>query len=287
MTQAPLEFPPASGGEHDAARADDGLRLKLVVAYDGTDFHGFAPQRDVRTVAGVLAGALGRIVQVAPEDLDLGCAGRTDAGVHARGQVVSVTVPPGTDPQRLAHAVNRVTGPEVVVRSAEVVPADFDARRGARWRTYRYRILNRTDPDPFLARYAWWIPGPLDLAQLRLAADPLVGEHDFASFCRRGAEGSTTWRRVLEARWIPGEEGLLVFEIRATAFCWQMVRSIVGLLVDAASGRRRPGDVAAILRARDRRLVPTLAPPRGLCLWEVGYDVASGGRAARDLAGRE
>jgi len=167
-------------------------------------------------------------------------------------------------------------GPEIVVRDIDWVPGHFDARRHARWRTYRYTIVNAPAPDPFLARYAWWVPELLDLTLLRLAADPFVGEHDFAAFCRKGPPGSTTRRTVHATRWLTSHvhdrSDVLTFEITATAFCWQMVRSIVGTIVEAGAGRRRPGDLMAILRGADRAAAGQLAPPQGLCLWEVGYD---------------
>jgi tRNA pseudouridine38-40 synthase len=246
-------------------------RAKLVVAYDGTNFHGFAAQPEVRTVGGVLIEALATVLRVEPSAVELTCAGRTDKGVHARGQVVSLDVPGGTDVGSMARVVNRLTAPEVVVRHAGVAPDDFDARRAACWRTYRYTIVNRPEPDPFLARYAWWVPDSLDLALLRLAADPFVGEHDFAAFCRR-PPGASTVRRVFDSRWQAREPGVLSYEIRARAFCWQMVRSIVGTLVEAGAGRRRPGEMLGVLASRDRARAPHLAPAHGLCLWEVGYD---------------
>ena len=132
-------------------------------------------------------------------------------------------------------------------------------------------MLNRPVTDPFLARYAWWVPAALDVRALRLGADPFVGEHDFASFCRQGPEGSTTTRRVLESRWHDLGEGVLRYDIRATAFCWQMVRSIVGTLVEVGTGKKRPGELMGILRAKNRSQAGSLAPPEGLCLWEVGY----------------
>jgi tRNA pseudouridine38-40 synthase len=167
--------------------------------------------------------------------------------------------------------LNGILAPEIVVREAQLVDSGFDARRSACWRAYRYAIVNRPVPDPFLARYAWWIPTPLDLRSLRLGADPFVGEHDFAAFCRKGPEGSTTIRRVFESRWHEVGDGVLQYEIRANAFCWQMVRAIVGTLVDVGTGKRRPGDLMAILRAKERANAGRLAPPEGLCLWQVGY----------------
>jgi tRNA pseudouridine38-40 synthase len=251
------------------AEGQDVARCRMVVAYDGTGFRGFAAQREQRTVEGVLAGALTKVLR---HEVELSCAGRTDAGVHAWGQVVSFPSPPGLEPSRLQAALNSILGPEVVVRALDLVAPGFDARHSARWRAYRYTIDNRRVPDPMRARYAWHVAEPLDLARLRLGADPFVGEHDFASFCRKGAPGSTTVRTVEEARWQVLDDGVLRFDVRARAFCWQMVRSIVGTLVDVGRGRHRPGEVTGMLRARDRAAAGAVAPPHGLCLWEVGYE---------------
>lgn len=252
----------------DRPEAGGRSRLRLVVAYDGTGFRGFAAQPDVRTVEGVLARALEKVLR---HEVDLTCAGRTDAGVHAWGQVVSLEADPGLDPWRLRAALNGALAPEVVVRSCELAASDFDARHSARSRTYRYTVVNRPEPDPFLARYAWWVAQPLDVNALRLAADPFIGEHDFASFCRRGPEGSTTVRKVFGSRWEDLGGGIHRYEIGATAFCWQMVRSMVGTLVDVGRGRLRPGDLRSIMTARDRGAAGQVAPPHGLCLWEVEY----------------
>jgi tRNA pseudouridine38-40 synthase len=245
--------------------------VRLVVAYDGTEFSGFAPQpgqHAVRTVGGVLGEALAKVLRA---EVPLTCAGRTDAGVHAWGQVVSFPAPGTVDVGKVQRAVSSLLGPEVVVRDATLLDGPFDARHDARWRHYRYTIVNRPAPDPFRDRFSWWVPEPLDLRALRLAADPFIGEHDFASFCRRGPEGTTTLRRVLVSEWADEGDGILHYDIRALAFCWQMVRSIVGTLVDVGAGRRRPGEMLAILRARDRAVAGPVAPPRGLCLYEVGY----------------
>jgi tRNA pseudouridine38-40 synthase len=246
--------------------------LKLVVAYDGTDFRGFAAQRDERTVEGELSATLARVLR---GSVTLSCAGRTDAGVHAWHQVVTCTASAETDLEVVRRSVNSQLAPEIVVRSAEFADDAFDARRSASWRAYRYTIVNRDAPDPFRARYAWWVPESLDLTPMRLAADPFLGEHDFSSFCRRGPEGSTSVRRVLESEWLDEGDGVLMYEIRATAFCWQMVRSIVGTLVDVGIGKIRPGEIMGILRTRDRSAAGRIAPPHGLCLWDVGYEMGS------------
>jgi tRNA pseudouridine38-40 synthase len=246
-------------------------KVRLVVAYDGTGFRGFAAQPSqprVRTVGGALGAAIEKVLR---HSVELVCAGRTDAGVHARGQVVSFEAEPGLDPWRLQTALNSMLGPEIVVRSADIVDPAFDARRSATARSYVYTIVNRPVADPFLARYAWWVAEPLDIRVLRLAADVFVGEHDFAAFCRKGPEGSSTTRRVLTSRWTDDNDGVLRFEIRANAFCWQMVRAIVGTLVEVGNGKRRPGELMAVLRGADRAAAGQLAPPHGLCLWDVEY----------------
>jgi tRNA pseudouridine38-40 synthase len=245
------------------------VRVKLVVAYDGSGFHGFWPNEGVATVGGALAEAVEKVVG---HTIEMSCAGRTDTGVHAWGQVVTFDVGGELDLDRLQQSVNGMLAPAIVVREAEVVAADFDARGSARSRTYRYTVLNRPVPDPFLATTTWHVTAPLDLRALRLGADPLIGEHDFSSFCRRPAPDVELTRRVLEAQWDDVGDGVFRFEITANAFCHQMVRSLVGTLVDVGRGRTRAGEVLAILRARDRQAAGQPAPPHGLCLWSVAYD---------------
>jgi tRNA pseudouridine38-40 synthase len=257
----------------DAVDTVDTVRARLVVAYDGSGFHGFALQPDVPTVAGALRDALEKVVGT---PVELTCAGRTDAGVHAWGQVVSFDAPADRfDPVSVQRSLNRLCGPAVVVRAASVAAGDFDARFSALGRTYRYTIVNRPVPDPFRAHVAWHVDFPLDLALLRLGCDPLVGEHDFSAFCRKpklrdGSEPSMV-RRVLSATWDDLGDGVLRFEIRANAFCHQMVRSVVGTLVDVGSGRLHAGQLLGILAGRSRDAAGSLAPPQGLCLWEVAY----------------
>jgi tRNA pseudouridine38-40 synthase len=263
--------------------------VRLLVAYDGTDYHGFAENGDIPTVGLALRSAIEQVIGTAVE---LTVAGRTDAGVHAWGQVVSLDLPAGVDLARLQKSLNGLLRPAVAVRAVEPAPEGFSARFSARWRRYRYTILNRPVPDPFLARIAWHVPEPLDLPALRLAADPLVGEHDFTSFCRapkvpEGTPPATLVRRVTEVGWETAPTGVLWFEIRANAFCHQMVRSIVGLLVDVGRGRRRAGDVLAVLRSRDRAGVGNIAPPHGLCLWEVGYPDGFGSLASPTVTTQE
>jgi len=242
-------------------------RVRLTIAYHGGGFRGMAAQPGQRTVAGVLEEALEKVLQ-AP--VELAVAGRTDAGVHAWGQVVAFAAPAGVDPPGLLHRLNRLLAPEVVVREATAAPDGFDPRRAATGRRYRYTVLHRTLPDPWLADTAWWVPGPLDLRTMRAGCDPLLGEHDFSSFCRKQGDASLV-REVREAEWLDLDDGVLRFEIEASSFCQQMVRSIVGTLVDAGLGRRTAADVAAAVRARNRSTAGPVAPPHGLCLWEVTY----------------
>ena len=237
--------------------------VKMVVAYDGTDFSGFAAQHGqpaVRTVGGVLAQAVGKVLR---HDVDLTCAGRTDAGVHAWGQVVSFESEPGLDEWRLQSAVNSMLGPEVVVRSCEIVAPGFDARHGAQWRQYRYTIVNRSVPDPFRDRFVWWVPEPLDLRALRLAADPFVGEHDFASFCRKGPEGSSLTR---------ARAGFTLARRRRRCASLRDPRLVV-LLADGARHCRHVGggrrgqtparrDARGVARRRPRYRGPTRATAR-------------------------
>lgn len=253
-------------------------RVRFVVAYDGTEFHGFAENHGVPTVMGTLRGA---IEQVTRTTLDLVGAGRTDAGVHAWGQVVSGDLPGATDLDGLVRRVNRMCGPRITIRSGEWIDdPEFSARFSARWRHYRYLVVNDEHANPFLTSVAWHVPQPLDVSAMQLACDPLIGEHDFSSFCRRPKPMAdqpvpSMTRRVQLARWhAHGSEygpGVLRFEIRANAFCHQMVRSIVGTLVDVGLGKMRAGEMRGVLVARDRAKAGTVAPPHGLCLWEVGY----------------
>ncbi|MBV9662289.1 MAG: tRNA pseudouridine(38-40) synthase TruA [Acidimicrobiales bacterium] len=244
-------------------------RVKLLLAYDGTGYHGFAIQPGVATVGGLLAGALERYLR---HTVELTCAGRTDSGVHAWGQVVSFDSRAGVDVTGLQRSVNRALRPAVVVRSAELADPCFDARRSAMGRVYRYTIRNDPVADPFSSRTAWHVAAPLDLNAMRLACDALHGEHDFSAFCRRPpVPGASLVRNVRDARWTDLGEGMLRFEIEASAFCHQMVRSVVGMLVDVGLGKRKAGQMTTVVASRSRQQAGPLAPAHGLCLWEVRY----------------
>ena len=243
--------------------------IRLRLAYDGTDFRGWARQRDpaIRTIEGSLAEILERVLR---EPVKLSVAGRTDAGVHARGQVASFRTTSAVTPDRLRRAVNRALAPEVVVLAADEAADGFDARFDATAREYRYRIDERDPPDPFEGRYVWSRPGRLTLAPMRAAAGALVGERDFTSFCRHPGADRSTVRRL--TRLTVSRRGPVV-EIRAVAnaFLHQMVRSLVGTLVDVGEGRLDPGSMARILAAGDRAAAGRLAPAQGLTLERVHY----------------
>ena len=260
---------------------EDGVvRLRMGLAYDGTGFHGVTPQPGLRTVGGLVSDALTRILRQA-SPVHVVVAGRTDAGVHAWGQVLhaDVRAQPGTlDLVRVRRSLDALMGDQISVRMLDVAPAGFHARFSAQWRSYRFLLLNEPAADPMLRGSTWHVADQLDVDAMVLACDPFIGEHDFTSFGRlqKGPGGRTASMRrlVLEARWLshgqPGHPGLMRFEIRATSFCQQMVRSIVGFMVEVGRGRRHGGEVLGLLAARQRVRTP-LAPPGGLVLWEVGY----------------
>jgi tRNA pseudouridine38-40 synthase len=261
-------------------------RWRLLIAYDGAAFRGFAAQPEVPTVAGALRQALERTARL-HEAPAITCAGRTDAGVHARGQVVHVDLPAiPFDGIGLARALNRQLAPEVVVHRAEAVGPEFDARRSATGRSYRYLVWNAPAPDPLLASMSWHVRDPLDLVSMRTASDVLLGTHDFRSFCRRpvGSDAARPLvRRVTTARWsvdrgpeavdaaADGEARLLRFEIDAASFCHQMVRSLVGSLVEVGRGKENAAGLMERLRAVSRHRMPDPAPALGLCLVSVAY----------------
>jgi tRNA pseudouridine38-40 synthase len=223
-------------------------------------------------VQGALEGALSRL---AGTQVSTTCAGRTDAGVHALGQVVSCDVAEGArllgDLERTRTALDRMVGDAITVWSVQVAPADFDARFSARLRRYRYRLCDAAAMDP-LERHRTWHAGPprLDLAAMAEGAVALTGEHDFSSFCRRAGDQHLV-RRIDRLDVARSASDLVTVEVDGPAFCHQMVRSLVGCLVAVGRGRRRPGDVGAILAARDRQAVGAIAPPHGLTLVGVDY----------------
>jgi tRNA pseudouridine38-40 synthase len=240
--------------------------VRLTLAYDGSGFRGWARNAGERTVEGVLLEALSRVLG---EDLKLSVAGRTDAGVHARGQVASFISDSGVDLERLQRSINGLLAPEIVADEVRRAPEGFNARHSATAREYRYRIDAAPWPDPFEARFVWHRPGDLGVTAMREAARPLLGEHDFASFCRRPQSGGTV--RRLERLSIARVGDRIDISVRANAFLHQMVRALVGTLVSVGDGHLDAGAVHEILEARDRGRTPQMAPAHGLTLERVVY----------------
>ena len=273
------------------------MRIRIDLAYDGSDFHGWAVQPGLRTVQGALEAALA--VALREPEASVVCAGRTDTGVHARGQVVHLDVDEGAversagrsdEPplEALLRRLNGILDPDVRVRRVVAAPDGFDARFSALWRRYAYRVIDAPAAvDPLTRTHVLAWPRPLDLAALNEAAALLVGEHDFASFCRK-REGATTIRTLLDLAWVRDDQGVLVATVRADAFCHSMVRSLVGCLLAVGDGRRPVAWAEQILRAGARDPSVTVAPAHGLTLEEVRYpaDVELANRAVVTRAKR-
>ncbi|MFN2586969.1 MAG: tRNA pseudouridine(38-40) synthase TruA [Actinomycetota bacterium] len=244
------------------------MNLRLDLAYDGEPFRGFARQPGVRTVQGDLEDALTHVLGTTPP---LTVAGRTDAGVHALGQVVSLAdVPDGTDAAQLRTSLNRMCAPSIVVHGCTPVPDEFNARFDARSRTYVYAIVTGELPDPWVGRTAWHHADPLDLDAMVEAAGHLVGRHDFASFGRLPVPDAPAERTLYELTCSVGGSVVRV-RARADAFVQQMVRSLVGTLVAVGEGKMTADAMPAIVAARDRSAAGPVAPPHGLCLMSVEY----------------
>lgn len=250
----------------------DGVRWRLDVRYDGTAFSGWAGQRGRRTVQGELELWLGRVLAL-PEPPRLVCAGRTDAGVHARGQVCHVDLPRGvpTDPASLRRRLRRALPADLVVTGVRRAPAGFDARFAAVWRRYCYRIADpATVPDPLYRGFVTTVTRHLEVDRLNDAASTLIGLRDFGAFCKR-REGATTVRTLLALAGTRDDAGLVSVTVRADAFCHSMVRCLVGALVEVGSGRRTVAWLTALSAAAVRSSEVPVMAAHGLTLEEVGY----------------
>lgn len=241
--------------------------LKLTVAYDGTRFSGFQRQPGRQTVQGVLEEVLG---ELAGREVQVFGAGRTDAGVHARAQVVHLDWPGPVPWQRLPQVLLRRLPDDVAVLDAAPAAEDFHARYSAVGKCYRYTVDRSPVPDVFRRRYAYHEPRPLAVDAMRAAAEQLEGTHDFTSFCAAATPVSNKVRTVYAVR-LAEEGSLLHVYVIGDGFLYQMVRIMVGTLVEVGLGRRSPSAVGEILAARDRRRAGVTAPAKGLTLWEVYY----------------
>ena len=249
------------------------LRVRIDLSYDGTDFSGWAAQPGQRTVEGVLSEKLGQVLRL-PAAVRLTVAGRTDAGVHARGQVAHADIPVDTWATHADAAVRRLSRalpPDLRVRAMTPAPAGFDARFSALWRRYAYRVCDvAARADPLRRHDTLWSPRPLDLAAMNEAASRLIGEHDFAAFCRR-REGATTVRALRRLDWQRDADGVAVGCVIADAFCHNMVRALVGALIPVGEGTRTRSWPSEVLTAAVRHPGVQVVPPHGLCLEEVRY----------------
>ena len=258
------------------------MRIRLDLAYDGGAFHGWARQPGLRTVQGDVEAALATVLRREPGSVAVTCAGRTDTGVHARGQVVhldvtadelAATAGRGDAPpvEALVRRLNGLLAADVVVRTGRIAADGFDARFGALWRRYVYRVADRPGlVDPLTRGHVLARPRALDLAAMNEAAAGLLGEHDFAAYCRR-REGATTIRALLDLEWQRDAGGLAAATVRADAFCHSMVRALVGALIAVGEGRRPTAWPGEVLAAEVRDPAVRVAPAHGLCLEEVAY----------------
>jgi tRNA pseudouridine38-40 synthase len=250
-------------------------RLRLDLSYDGTEFSGWARQPGLRTVEGTLSETLARVLRLS--EVGLTVAGRTDAGVHARGQVAHADIPAAAatafPPVQLPNRLARALPDDVRVRRVSIAPGGFDARFSALWRRYVYRIVDEpAAADPLQRRSTLTWPRRLDDAAMGVAGSGLLGEHDFAAFCKR-RDGATTVRTLLDVR-VERQGPVIGVTVRADAFCHAMVRSLVGALLAVGEGRHPPEWPSDILRAGVRDARVTVVPPQGLTLEEVGYPAA-------------
>ena len=261
-------------------------RLRLDISYDGTNFSGWAIQPDRRTVQQTVEEAISTVAQAKAETI---VAGRTDAGVHATGQVIHVDVPENLELDDLAYKLNRILDEDVRINRIQIAPPAFHARFSALRRYYEYRILDENRVIPPLARFntaSWY--RPLNVDQMNHASALLLGTHDFAAFCKF-REGATTIRTLETYQWRRDREGYLVGDVVADAFCYSMVRNLVGAIVCVADGRKEADWISTLLENKERVSDSLVFPARGLSLYKVDYpdDAELLERAAKTIARRE
>ena len=243
------------------------MQFRLTLEYDGANYSGWQLQAGPDSIQARIEAAL---AQLFGSMIRVRGAGRTDAGVHARGQVAAFTAPRPFDAAELRRALNALLPPDIAVLDAAAVDDSFDPRRDACSRVYEYRVLNLPWRSAFEFRYAWLVRDALDDAAMNTAAAAFVGEHDFAAFRSLGSEEKTTVRRVHRSEW-RREGAILAYRVEATAFLRHMVRAMVGAMIEVGRGKMTPEGIEILLERRDRALAPAAAPPQGLFLIEVRY----------------
>lgn len=247
------------------------MQYKCTLEYDGTDYHGWQLQANAVTLQGTLEAVLARLFN---ESIRVRAAGRTDTGVHALGQVVAFRTNQARDPWRLQHSLNALLPADMAVKRLESTTETFNPRRDARSRIYRYQIWNRPSRSAVWARYSWHVPLPLDVGAMNRAAGLLVGRHDFSSFQGADSVEHDPVRTVLRST-VGRADTLLVYDVEACSFVRHMVRNIVGTLYDVGRGELSVEDFAQIFAAHDRTRAGQTAPPQGLFLLKVTYELPS------------
>jgi len=242
--------------------------FKIIIEYDGTSYHGWQRQQNEHTIQGEIEKAL---FTMTGEKTVLAASGRTDAGVHALGQVANFTCDTDLSSQAFQNGLNSLTRDDIVIISCGIVDGNFHSRFDTKSKTYNYRILNRDLPAAINRQYAWFIRKKLDLDTMGLSVRHIIGTHDFKAFEGTGSPRSHTTRRVFKAEIAEQSNGLIVFEIKADGFLRFMVRNIVGTLVDVGLGKITSDDFKTILLSKDRSTAGATAPPQGLFLMKVKY----------------
>lgn len=243
-------------------------KIKLTFGYDGSDFHGFARQEGLRTVQGTIETVMSRVLH---QKMEVFGSGRTDAGVHARAQVIHWTQDAGPPAANYPYLLRRSLPRDILPIRAEEVSDDFHARYGTVQKTYRYSIQRGNLEELFTHRYAWHVRKPLNVNDMRIAAQLFVGEHDFTSFCAPTSQARSRVRTIHDLSFFERDAYLDIF-CTGNGFLQHMVRIIVGTLVDVGTGKFSPAHVQWMLAERDRRVAGLTAPAHGLCLWSVEYD---------------
>lgn len=246
-----------------------GKNHKLTIEYDGTRYHGWQVQPNGVSIQEEIEAALQTMTR---QKVKLIGSGRTDAGVHALGQVANFTCQTAITPEAFHKGLNSMLPDDIVIRNVTEVPLEFHARFNAKSKCYRYHILNHPIPSAIERHHTWWIRTPLDLPAMTAAADHIIGRHDFKAFEGAGSPRSHTLRHIIEAKFSGQTPGRITFDVRADGFLRYMVRNLVGTLVDVGLGKIQPDQMKQILDSRDRSRASATAPARGLFLIEVNYD---------------